>query len=200
MSDDEELFQLIQKNKLSGYWNDTLVLRDIPFPSICKWNGRTILAWRPSFRTKYTPFAWIDFSNSSYSLEHIGIGVSVSHFVNVGIIKPEESRLMVLSDNSLLVTYNGRIVNTRPRRRSYHFYKAKMANTSIYFSKPLGFDYPPDQKNWIPFLQKERLLYIQMHNPLHIVEVSAVMEDQQIAYVKTGENFTHYYFCQLYFI
>jgi hypothetical protein len=159
-------------------------------PTIVQWHNRTLLCWRTEFKNAKLKYGWFNIydlrSNSRIkdTLSFMEIGKDNPTYTGLGHPKQEEPRVMVLSNNSILNLVAG---NAKHRLGTIHYYLATYNPTKnrLEYGPILWMKYPGKQKNWVPFEDNSTVYFIQQINPLHIVTVTDIDAETNIATVST---------------
>jgi hypothetical protein len=81
-------------------------------PSLARWHNATLFSWRKSFENSKIVFGWLndDMTKVDEDKSYLGLNYSNTNFLikDVGFnTVQEDPRLLVLSDNRLLISYSG---------------------------------------------------------------------------------------------
>jgi predicted GH43/DUF377 family glycosyl hydrolase len=142
-------------------------------PSVVYWQGKYLLCWRDGGKIG---FGWRSSDGKSMdSKSYLGLGGQdplTKNPIQSGIIEQEDPRMLVLSDNRLVVSFTGffpdpKRPHVRIGRNIQCFIFASYSPTLqkiIFEGNITKFDQQfdsPRQKNWVPFEYKGSLHFIQ---------------------------------------
>ena len=180
LSPDERMRVKIQKIlalEYPSFWIESYLFPNMLNPSIERWNNHTMMIWRPGLYDSNITVAWLNANNSKIDEEKIMNGLGFRSQFSIKLFPfnnmREDPRLLLMHDNSLVITYTSKVSLFEPPKQCYTIGRINKITGKIEFIDSIlmeNKEWKPTQKNWIPFENNNKLLFIQNINPLHIIE------------------------------